>query len=251
MILSNWTTTPDVPHSPTADPAAWVIIEEYASGIINTFLEVKEKLVEYFNINYRFCNWQEAFKVINSAEDNTAAAISLIKTLSSKALNPTQHSPSSSSLSTSYTPWPHLPQLEALENAIMEGISVLQRKGHIWGTPLTLEEILNPIEEDSVGKTGFEFPGGNHNIIDKVTGWADAEDEESESENDEDKQAVEITKLSEALVICAHNINVIGLQSQVWKLQAHFCHLDNKSHIQTSLKQFWTKTHTNEDFSML
>ena len=218
--------------------------------------------MEYFSINYRFCDWKEAFKAIDSAEDNTAAAISLIKTLSSKALNPIQHSSSSSSLSTSHTPRPHLPQLEALENAIMEGISVLQRKGHIRGTPLTLEEILNPIEEDSVGKTGFEFPGGDHNIIDKVTRWADAEDEESESENDEDKQAVEITKLSEALVIYAcmeqlcleyvsPNINVIGLQSQVQKLWAHFHHIDNESHIQTSLKQFWTKTHTNEDFSML
>ena len=88
---------------------------------------------------------------------------------------------------------------------------------------------MNPIEEDSVGKTGFEFPGGDCDIIDKVTGWADAEDEESESENDEDKQAVEITKLSEALVICARmeqlcleyvspDINVVGLQSQVQKL---------------------------------
>lgn len=85
----------------------------------------------------------------------------------------------------------------------MEGILVLQRKGHIQGTPLTLEEILNPIEEDSVGKTGFEFPGGDCDIIDKVTGWTNAEDEESESESDEDKQVVEITKLSEALAICA------------------------------------------------
>ena len=167
--------------------------------------------------------------MIDSAEDNTAAAICSIKMLSSKALNPTQHSPSSSSLSTSHTPQPHLSQLEALENAIMEGILVLQRKGHIQGTPLTLEEILNPIEEDSVGKTGFEFPGGNRDFIDKVTGWTDAEDEESESENDEDKQAVEITKLSEALVICAcmkwlcleyvsPGINVISLQSQIQKL---------------------------------
>ena len=246
---SNQTTTPDVPHSPTADLAAWVIIEEYASGIIDTYPEVEEKLVEYLGINYWFCKWQEAFKATDSAEDNTAAAISLIKMLSSKALNPTQCSPSSSSLSASHTPWPHLPQLEALENVIMEGILVLQRKGHIWGTPLTLEE-------------GFEFPGGDHNIIDKVTGWTDSKDEESKSENDEDMQAVEITKLSEALAICAHmeqlcleyvspDINVVSLQSQIWKLWAHFCHLDNESHVQTSLKQFWTKTHTNEDFSML
>lgn len=81
---SNQTTTPDVPCSPTADLAAWVIIEEYASGIIDTFPEVKRKLVEYLGINYRFCDWQEAFKAIDSAEDNTAAAISSIKILSSK-----------------------------------------------------------------------------------------------------------------------------------------------------------------------
>ena len=35
---SNQTTTPDVPHSPTADPAAQVIIEEYASGIMYQYI---------------------------------------------------------------------------------------------------------------------------------------------------------------------------------------------------------------------
>ena len=93
------------------------------------------------------------------------------------------------------------------------------------------------------------------------TGQKDTKDETSKSDGDDGQQAAEVTKPSEALEICAHmewlcleyvlpDINVVNLQSQVQKLQAHFCHLDNESCVQTSLDQFWTKTPANMDFSM-
>lgn len=78
-------TTPDLLQSPTADPAAWAIVEDYASG---TFPEAEEKLIEYLGINYHFSDWQGAFRAIDNAEEDTAAAINSIKALSAKALNP-------------------------------------------------------------------------------------------------------------------------------------------------------------------
>ena len=72
----------------------------------------------------------------------------------------------------------------------------------------------------------------------------------------------EVTKPSEALEICAHmeklcleymlsNVYVVDLQTQVQKIQAHFHHLNNQSHMQTSLDQFWTKTPANKEVSMV
>ena len=160
-------TTPNLLQSPTADPAAWAIVKDYASGIIDTFPEAEEKLIEYLGINYHFSDWQGAFRAINNAEEDTAAVINSIKALSAKALNPAPSNSRSTSV-ISHTPRPPLPQLDALEKAIMKQVDELQRRGHIWGTALTLDKMLNPIKEDCVGEMGFEFPGGDQDILDRV-----------------------------------------------------------------------------------
>ena len=86
-------TTPDLLQSPTADPAAWAIVEDYASGIIDSFPEAEEKLIKYLGINYHFSNWQGAFRAINNAEEDTAVVINSIKALSAEALNPAPSNP--------------------------------------------------------------------------------------------------------------------------------------------------------------
>ena len=136
-------------------------------------------------------------------ETDTAAAISSIKTLMSQSLSPT--APNSSPLSlVSHTIQPPLPQLKALKKAITEQVTELQKKGHIRGAALSLEEMLNPIKEDNIGETGFGFPGGDEEIVEMVTGVADGEDEDEGSEDDDNKPSVgEVTKPREALEICA------------------------------------------------
>ena len=118
----------------------------------------------------------------------------------------------------------------------MEQVDELQRRGRIQGTALTLDEMLNPIEEDCVGETGFEFLGGDQDILSRVAWRADAEEVE-ESEDDEGEPS--------------SNVCVINLQTQVQKIQAHFHHLNDWSHMQTSLNQFWTKTPANKEVSMV
>ena len=121
----------------------------------------------YLGISYNYTDWQEAFRVIEKAEEDTVAAITSIRKLSANAINSAPSSQSSTS-SISHTPWPALPQLEKLKNSITKQVEELQRRGQIWGTALSLEEMLNPIEEDVVGEMGFEFPGGDKNIIARV-----------------------------------------------------------------------------------
>jgi len=156
----------DLALSSIADPVAWAIVEEYAAGIIDTFPDVKEKLTEYLGVKYKYEDWQEAFKAINHTEDDAAATITVIKALQSKALDASNSKstsfalpPNISSIQAplSHTQHPPLNQLAALENELMEQVHKLQKRKCMQGTALTLEEMLNPIEEDVIDD-GCNFP---------------------------------------------------------------------------------------------
>ena len=127
----------------------------------------------------------------------------------------------------------HVPlcQLAALETEFMEQIHELQKRKRVHGTALTLDEIIEYVTQ--------EMQDTNNND--------ELEDDEVE---DTKKQ---ITKPSEALDLCAHmewlcleysasDIPVLGLQSQLRKLQGHFRRLDNQSQVQAPLDHFWTVT---------
>ncbi|KAI6040075.1 hypothetical protein EDC04DRAFT_2602723 [Pisolithus marmoratus] len=73
--------------------------------------------------------------------------------------------------------------------------------------PLTLEEMLNPVEEEEIGESGYRFAGGDAEIVAKVNhemavkrGEAVEVDDEVEEAVDEENEP-EI-KLSEAIHLC-------------------------------------------------
>jgi hypothetical protein len=115
-----------------------------------------------------------------------------------------------------------------------------------------LEEMLNLIEEEVVDRT-LDFPGGDDEIVECVT-WEvqDNNDEDDKLEDDEvEDTKKQITKLSNALDLCAHmewlclkysapDIPVLSLQTQLHKLWGHFRQLDNQSQVQVPLDHFWT-----------
>ena len=74
---------------PIADPSAWAIVEDYAAGIIDTLLEVEEKLTKYLGVKYRHKDWQEAYRAKDKAEDDASTFMAPIKTLSSKSIDAT------------------------------------------------------------------------------------------------------------------------------------------------------------------
>lgn len=194
------TNPPTTPLGPITDPRAWAIVEYYASRTIDTSPKAEEQLNKHLGTSYHFHDWRDTFKVINFAEKDTAAAVTSIKALIAKALHPAPSSFHPTPV-TSHTLWPPLQQLEALETALTEQISKLQKRGHIQGTALTIKEMLNPIEEDCVGETGFEFPGGDNEIIERVIS---AKDEESELKDEGEPAVPEVTKPSEAQDLCLH-----------------------------------------------
>ena len=80
----------------------------------------------------------------------------------------------------------------------MVQVAELQKRKRIRGTALSLEEMLNPIEENCVGETGYEFPVGDEEIIARVSNdGADSGSEDDEAETSE-VHTEDVTKLSKA-----------------------------------------------------
>ena len=89
----------------------------------------------------------------------------------------------------------------------MVQVAKLQKRKCIRGTALSLEEMLNPIKENCIGETGYEFLGGDEEIIARVTEVAHSNDGVDSGSEDEEAETgevhtEEITKLSKALDIC-------------------------------------------------
>ena len=134
-----------------------------------------------------------------------------------------------------HTQHPPLHQLAVLETELAEQVHKLQKRKCVRGTPLMLEEMLNPIEEEVVDWT-LDFLGGDDEIVEYVTQEVrDNNNDDDESEDDEVEDTEKhITKPSEALNLCgcmewlcleysAPDIPVPGPQTQLHKLQGHFC----------------------------
>ena len=86
-------------------------------------------------------------------------------------------------------------QLTLAENSLQKAVDDLKWHKQIIGTPLTLEEMLNPIKEREVGDLEYRFEGGKDEIVDQVNhktalkrgeiGVINSDDEE-EDEQEED-----------------------------------------------------------------
>ena len=124
----------------------------------------------------------------------------------------------------------------------------------IHGSQLTLEDLLNPIEEDEVGTMGYEFPHGNNDIIAQVLQeqGRDEVDEDEDEDSNGDEKPKEVMWLKDTLDLCICmeqlcleyanlDISVLNLQTQIHKFRGHFQWLVNISHKQSSLDQYWSK----------
>ena len=129
----------------------------------------------------------------------------------------------------------------------------------------TLEDLLNPIEENEVGDSPYRFPGGDEEIIAEAqrlttadgTDNPDRNAQEMIDDDDEDeadcsipvRKGIELCEQVERLCVMhsdIQGINVLGLQGQLRKLRSHLWKLDNASQKQVVLDQLWTSGTPNE-----
>ncbi|KAG6857855.1 hypothetical protein C0995_004751, partial [Termitomyces sp. Mi166 len=59
-------------------------------------------------------------------------------------------------------------QIKAAEDALMESINELVKKKRIFGEPLSLEELVDPIEEHKDPDSSYTFDSGKAEIISQV-----------------------------------------------------------------------------------
>jgi len=114
---------------------------------------------------YQFADWKPAFDAVFAAEDNVEKVVSAIEDLEKQARTVT---PTAPTVPSPTAPRHELNQLSLLENDLMECVTKLGDRKRICGTRLTLEDLLNPVEEREIGESEFRFPSGDAEIIAQV-----------------------------------------------------------------------------------
>ena len=127
-----------------------------------------------------------------------------------------------------------------------------QRKW-IQGTCLTLEDLLNPVEEREVGNSPYRYPGGDAEIVADVRQEQEGLGDKGESGNvsSEDEDTEELLTPQNGIDLCTsleklslqyadtEGFDLWVMQCQLQKLHSHLWRLDLQSRTQLTLDWFF------------
>ena len=119
-----------------------------------TLPQAKEKLKSIFEEDYIDQDWCPALNTVLEAENDELKAIEAIEKLT-KANNPILIVNSTNP--TTLSPLPPPPQLQDVEQGLVAAVDELKVQKCITGTPLTLEEMLNPTQEREIRDLMYRF----------------------------------------------------------------------------------------------
>ena len=219
--------------------------------------EVEEKLRNYLGDRYSFADWKPFFDGIFNAEKDAEAALAIIDKLrNAGSTSPPSCTPASTPTSNPIPTdsRPNLTQLSTLETGLIKSVAELQARKRINGTAPTLEELVNPIEENEIGDSPYRFPGGDDEILDQVligesgNGHAvDAGDSEDEDDLEDDlvscREAIQLCERLEKVCVThsdAEGVAILELQRQLRKLRGHFRRVEAATQKQSTLDSFFT-----------
>ncbi|OCB90445.1 hypothetical protein A7U60_g2328 [Sanghuangporus baumii] len=163
---------------------AWNILHDYAHGLIETLpeveehLKVEERLSTCLGKSYKPEDWKGVIDTILHTEDDVVAASKLVEQHQSAALAQT--------CSGSINIAPLLPQLKRTEESLMASVDDLKQRQRIHGTAPTLEELLNPVEEQKDYEDTHIFKTDQEIILEVHCRFQDASVIDANSESDED-----------------------------------------------------------------
>lgn len=193
--------------NPKQNPATWILVREFAMLDDIRLPTIEKQLSETLGAAYTASDWDPVLKVIMDAENDMEKALTDIDQLVIPIFGCPirQISISSQALATTQTAMPRdLPQLAEVEKSLQAAVDDLQKRKRIIGKALTLEEMLNPVEETGIGESAYEFAGGDDEIVAHVKhALAMKQGEVIEAEDKEliEDEEPEI-KLSEAIGLC-------------------------------------------------
>ena len=161
-VTATTTETPPSNHNTTKTEKGWDVIREFAALSSMTLPQAEERLKSIFKVDYVDQDWRPALNTVLEAENDELKATEAIEKLT-KANNPI---PTTNSTNPA-TPSPLLPppQLQDVEQSLVAAVDELKVRKRIIGTPLTVEEMLNPSEEREIGDLMYRFEGGDDEIV--------------------------------------------------------------------------------------
>lgn len=241
---------------PIQDLVAWKIIEEFAAGEGDiTLPQTIEKLEAHLGHAYQYEDWKPAYEAVFHAEEDTIAAVAAVRTLAQQAQQLQAQGHNGTMDTTDMATRPSIVELEKLETDLMDAVEDLHQRKRIKGDRITLEELLNPIEEKEVGDSPYRFSGGDEEIISTVlkgTSKTAQEDELDEAEEDIDDKEPDIPSAREGVKLCeqleqlclahsdASGVSTLDLQTQLRRLRRHLHRVDSLSRRQSTLDGFVT-----------
>ncbi|KIJ39132.1 hypothetical protein M422DRAFT_258011 [Sphaerobolus stellatus SS14] len=200
------------PQTPQQDPQAWMILHNFATSNMG-LPEAEEKLQAYLGSRYDDKHWWSAFKAVMDAENDAMEALKSLDKLTRDLLG----QPISQLHEPATLPpiWQHIsseecsaaPQLSSIEGDLQRCVDELKKRNRIIGKPLTLEEMLNPIEEKTIGFSTFQFEGGDEEIVERVKydiavekgEIIEIESDKSDEEEEQGLTAFEISKMCQEM----------------------------------------------------
>lgn len=238
---------------PLQDPAAWKIVEEFAAGEGEVTLpQTIEKLQAHLGNAYQYEDWKPTYEAVFNAEEDTVAALTAVQALA-RAQQCQARGDGSTDLTTKADTRSSNDELEKLETDLMEAVEDLYQRKRLRGGRPTLEDLINPPEENEVGDSPYRFPGGDDEIINTVlkgTGTTAEQDELDKEEDDIDDKEPDIPSAREGVSLCeqleqlclahsdASGVATLELQTQLRRLRRHLHRIDLASHKQSTLDGF-------------
>ncbi|KAG6331558.1 hypothetical protein ID866_7533 [Astraeus odoratus] len=150
---------------------SWIIVQEFAMSDEMQLPEAKDHLKGMLGCSYAAVDWDPVIKIVMDAENNTQKALEGLDQLSVpifgcpiKQLSVMDTSQVPALLTVSM----ELLQLTEAEKDLLTAVNNLMKYKQIIGTPLTLEEMLNLVEEQDICGSIYRFENGDEEIVAQV-----------------------------------------------------------------------------------
>ena len=257
-----WNHTQILPKAKSATPAetilekatpmtvkGWEVIHEFAMSSSMTLPQAEEKLKAIFGAGYVDDTWRPALNAVLEAENDEQKALEAIEKLTHRTdatITTTNHTEPVTPPSPSAPP-----QLQEVEKELIDTVNELKACRRIVGAPLTLEEMLDPVEEREIGDSAYRFKGGDDEIVATVQKEfettagdvmeVDESDDEEEGEEElTTKQVMEMCQQMEGLCIKHGSFKgSLDLAKHIRRYRIHLTKEQSQRAKQTTLDGFF------------
>jgi hypothetical protein len=215
-----------------------------------TLPQAELALSNHLGDRYKDADWHPALNAVMDAEGDVQRAQKAIQRLSAACGRPkiTIKLPAIAGARPS--------QLVAAEDNLVGSVKVLQSRNRIFGQPLSVDELIDPVQEQGIpGESPYAFPKGDIEIINQVTREQQVErgdvvevdsDDDNSDGNDPTgslsrRDAINLAANLEPLVI-KHGNNAsdsLKLTNLLQQFRAHLHHKDASHSKQTTLDTFF------------